>query len=88
MIRKSIISAAYFAFTAFAAAQEVRERPEQQPPPITQEKVEKDAKLAQQERMKHEAEMQAREKARKTEEKITSNTINTTRKTSTRPKEQ
>ena len=43
---------AFFAVTAFAAAQQVQERLDQQPPPVTQQQVENDAKVAQLERKK------------------------------------
>ena len=46
---------AFFAFTAMATAQQVQERLDQQPPPVTQQQVEKDAKVALELRKKEEA---------------------------------
>jgi len=63
---------AFFAFTAFAAAQQVQERLDQQPVPVTQQQVERDAKVAQQERAKEEADKKAKQEAeakKKEEEK-------------------
>lgn len=45
---------ALFGFTAFAVAQEEQDKTQRQPPVVTQTQVEKDAKMAEQERKKHE----------------------------------
>lgn len=53
----------FFALTAFASAQEIQERIDQQPTPVTQQQVEKDAKIAQQERENDEADKKAKRDA-------------------------
>ena len=88
---KTIITiAAFFAFTAFAAAQEVQDRLQQQPPPVTQEQVERDARVAAEHRQRNEEARKAQEKALKEQaHKATAdNTADKNRKTSTRPGKQ
>lgn len=82
-----------FAFTGMAFAQEEQDKTQRQPPPVTQAQVEKDAKMAQEERKKHEeAKKAVKEEKTKTEDKgKTSRTTATTpsvKKTSTRPGKQ
>lgn len=82
---------AFFAFTAYAAAQEEHDKTVRQPPLVTQAQVEKDAKLAEQERKKHEKENKAvKEENKKGEDKKATNTINSSspKKTSTQPGKQ
>jgi len=81
----------FFAFTALAAGQEEHDKTLRQPPLVTQAQVEKDAKLAEQERKKNEKENKAVKEDNKIEEdKRAVNTINSssTKKTSTRPGKQ
>jgi predicted lipid-binding transport protein (Tim44 family) len=82
--------AALLGFTAFASAQEVQDRMQQQPPPVTQAQVERDAQLAAEQRQKNEEARKAQQKALKKEaEKATADnaaTINN-RKSSTRPEQ-
>lgn len=82
----------FFAFTAIAAAQEEQDKTVRQPPLVTQAQVEKDAKLAEQERIKHEKEKKVvkNEEKRKEEDKRVNNTINSSslKKTSTHPGKQ
>lgn len=83
---------ALFAFTGIAFAQEEQDKTQRQPPPVTQAQVEKDAKMAQEERKKHEeAKKTVKEEKTKTEDKgKTAQTATTTsaKKTSTRPGKQ
>lgn len=79
------------AFTAYANAQEEQDKTARQPPLVTQAQVEQDAKLAEQERKKHDKENKALKEENRTEEnKKSVNTINSssTKKTSTRPGKQ
>jgi len=82
--------AAFFAFTAFAAAQDVQDRLQQQPPPVTQAQVERDAKLAAETRKRNEETRKAQQEALKKEaQKATADNIsNRNRKASTQPGKQ
>jgi uncharacterized protein YxeA len=81
-------------FTAFAAAQEKHDVTQRQQPVITQEKVERDAKQAQEERKKAEGEHKAQLEKQKREQHVqvkvntTNGTAITTKKTSTSTGEQ
>lgn len=83
---------AFFAFTAFAMAQEEQDKTQRQPPPITQAQVEKDAQMAQEERKKHEEAKKAvkEEKIKAEDKKSAAGTTKTSsaKKTSTRPGKQ
>lgn len=83
---------ALFAFTGVAFAQEEQDKTQRQPPPVTQAQVEKDAKMAQEERKKHEeANKAVKEEKTKTEDKrkkTQTNTASSAKKTSTRPGKQ
>ena len=83
---KTIVTiAAFFAFTAFASAQEVQDRLQQQPPPVTQEQVERDAKEAAEHRKRNDEAREAQQKALREEaDKATADN----RKSSTRPGKQ
>jgi len=88
---KSILTiAAFFAFTAFASAQEVQDRLQQQPPPVTQEQVERDAQQAAEHRKRNEEARAAQEKALKEQaHNATADiTADKNRKASTRPGKQ
>lgn len=80
----------FFAFTMFVSAQEVQERLDQQPTPVTQQQVEKDAKVAQQERAKEEADKKAKleAEAKKKEEEKKAKEADKSKKTSTTPGKQ
>lgn len=93
MKRFAMLTTAYFAFTLCAAAQQaqVQDKAEAQPPPVTRAQVEQDAKLAQEERKRHEESRRAieSEKSKKPEQQQVAGTLKTSsKKTSTRPKEQ
>lgn len=77
---------AFFAFTAFASAQEVQDRLQQQPPPVTQEQVERDAKLAAEHRKRNEEIKKAQEKALK-EEKTTADNASERNRKASRPRQ-
>lgn len=81
--------AAFISFTAFAKAQEVQDRLQQQPPPVTQEQVERDAKQAAEHRKRNEEARKKQEKAlRKEKDKATADNIaDKNRNVSTRPKQ-
>lgn len=90
-VMKTILTiVAFFAFTAFASAQEVQDRLQQLPPPVTQEQVERDAKVAAEHRKRNEEARIAQEKALKEQaDKATAdNTADKNRKASTRPGKQ
>jgi len=77
---------AFVAFTVIASAQEIQERIDQQPTPVTQQQVEKDAKVAQQERTREEADKKAKQEAeekKKEEEKKAKADADKSKKTST-----
>jgi hypothetical protein len=78
--------AAFFCFTAFVSAQEVQDRLQQQPPPVTQEQVERDAKLAAEHRKRNEEVEKAQEKALK-EGKTTADNASDRNRKASRPKQ-
>lgn len=79
----------FFAFSAFAQAQEEQDKTQREPPTITQAQVEKDARMANEERIKHELKKEAlrKEKQKKEEDNKLGNK-SSTKKTSTRPGKQ
>ena len=82
--------AALIGFGTLASAQEVQDRLQQQPPPVTQEQVERDAKMAAEQRRKNEEARKAqRDALMKAKENATAdNTNDINRKSSARPKKQ
>jgi Ni/Co efflux regulator RcnB len=83
---------AFFAFTVIAMAQEEQDKTQRQPPPVTQDQVEKDAQMAKEERKKHEEGKKAvkEEKIKAEDKKSASGTTkaSSAKKTSTRPGKQ
>lgn len=79
---------AFLGFTLIAKAQEEEDKTQRQPTPITQAQVEKDERMAKEERKKHEKEKQAeaQKERQKAEDKNT--TKDKTKKTSTHPGKQ
>lgn len=79
----------FFTFSAFAQAQEEKDKTQREPPTITQAQVEKDARMADEERKKHQLKKEAltKEKQKKEEDNKLSNK-SSTKKTSTRPGKQ
>lgn len=81
---------ALLGFSTFVSAQEVQDRLQQQPPPVTQEQVERDAKMAAEHRKKNEEARKAQQEAlmREKENATADNTNDMNRKSSKQPKKQ
>jgi len=82
---------AFFSIVAFTNAQEVQERLDQQPTPVTQQQVERDAKVAEDVRKKEDADKKAEEreaKKKEEEKKAVANAEDKSKKTSTTPGKQ
>jgi hypothetical protein len=78
MKKAVLFIAAFFSFTAFAAAQqEVQERIDMQQAPVTQTQVEQDARVAQLERQKNEPAGKRQQQDIKQEEQKQQTTTNT-----------
>lgn len=75
--------------TTFVQAQEDEDKTQREPPIITHARVEKDARMANEERKKHESKNEAiRKKKQKKEEGNKPNTKSSSNKTSTQPGKQ
>jgi hypothetical protein len=82
--------AALLGFSTLVSAQELQDRLQQQPPPVTQEQVERDAKMAEEQRRKNEEARKAQQQAliKEKENATAENTNDINRKSSKRPKKQ
>jgi len=86
-----LLSLSAFLTITFANAQQVQERLDQQPTPVTQQQVERDAKVADNVRKEEEADKKTKEaKAKKEEEekKAVAKSEDKSKKTSTTPGKQ
>jgi cytoskeletal protein RodZ len=94
MKKLAYIFCLFLASTGLAIAQQVQERQDQQPAPVTQQQVERDAKMAKEERKKDEEQRKELERQQKENAKksatSTSNSTNTSgdRKSSNQPEGQ